>query len=121
MKTNPSGLLSSNPKMFSLEIKLNLNHNHFKHSRHTFQQLLKQTNAFGQTNAFQQHQSHASTSFGAGGNKFMNNDANSGPKSGGFNPQQMKNAFSSGQGSFKFGTGNTTNPFQNVASQGQAG
>ncbi len=30
----------------------------------------------------------------------------------------MKNAFSGAQGSFKFGTGNAANPFQNVASQG---
>lgn len=32
----------------------------------------------------------------------------------------MKNAFSSGQGSFKFGTGNVANPFQSVASQGSS-
>lgn len=85
MKTNPSGLLSSNPENVFMRNKIEPQSQPFQ-TQQTHFPTAQQTNVFGQTNAFQQHQSHASTSFGTGGNKFMNNDANSGQKSGGFNP-----------------------------------
>ncbi len=86
MKTNPSGLLSSNPENVFTRNKTEPQSQPFQTQQTHFPTAPQQITAFGQTNAFQQHQSHASTSFGTGGNKFMNNDANSAQKSTGFNP-----------------------------------